>query len=72
MKHLVNWKKLSIGSLQERIGHCKCQLEEIQMQLGSFCYKDQRMELVRQDLRVRQNLEELLEMEEWYWAQWSK
>lgn len=68
LRHLANWKKLSIGYLTEEIESRKRQLEKIQAQLGGqHCGLETKV-IIKQDLLVRRELEDLLACEEVYWA----
>ncbi|XP_058192210.1 uncharacterized protein LOC131309618 [Rhododendron vialii] len=72
LRHLANWKKLSIGYLTEEIESRKRQLEKIQFQLGGQQWGLETEVIVKQDLLVRRELEDLLAREEAYWAQRAK
>ncbi|KAF7150605.1 hypothetical protein RHSIM_Rhsim02G0226500 [Rhododendron simsii] len=72
LRHLANWKKLSIGYLTEEIVRKKRELEKIQLQLDGQFWGSEAEVLVKQDLMVRSELENLLTREEVYWAQRAK
>lgn len=64
LKHLANWKRLSIGFLKDKIDSRKRQLEDLQATFGRGYQVSERDELINQDLTIRRELDELLEREE--------
>lgn len=60
LKHLANWKRLSIGFLKDEIDSRKRQLQDLQSTFGRECQVSERAELINQDLTIRREFDELL------------